>query len=77
MVLGIVQETKLTNGVYTRGLAGYSVVAMNALSQHCSGVTVFYRPSSRYLVEGVKNFGTNDVGFHLATGEQRWYIVGC
>ena len=32
MDLGILQETKLTDGIYTRGLAGYSVIATDAPS---------------------------------------------
>ena len=40
--LGIFQETKVTDGIYTRGSAGYSVVATDAPSRHCGGVEVFY-----------------------------------
>ena len=29
------------------------------------------------MVEAVQQFGPNSVGFQLATGERRWYIVGC
>ena len=32
MDLGILQETKLTDGIYTRGSAGYSVIASDAPS---------------------------------------------
>ena len=32
MDLGILQETKITNGVYTRGSAGYKVIATDAPS---------------------------------------------
>ena len=32
MGLGILQETKLTDGIYTRGSAGYSIIAMDAPS---------------------------------------------
>ena len=28
-------------------------------------------------MEAVQQFGTNVVGFQLATGERRWYILGC
>ena len=28
-------------------------------------------------MEDVQKFWTNVVGFHLATGERRWYIVRC
>ena len=38
--LGILQETKLTDGIYTRGLAGYSVVATDAPIQHHGGVAI-------------------------------------
>ena len=77
MDLGIFQETKITNGVYTHVSAGYSVITMDASIRHCGGVTVFYQPLSRFAVEAVHQFGPNVVGLHLATGERRWYIVGC
>ena len=32
MDLGILQETKITNGIYTRGSAGYTVIATDAPS---------------------------------------------
>ena len=41
MDLGILQETKLTDGIYTRGSAGYSVIATDAPSRHRGGVTLF------------------------------------
>ena len=41
MGLGIFQETKLTEGIYPHGSAGYSVVATDAPSQHHGGVAVF------------------------------------
>ena len=77
MDLGIFQENKLTDGFYTCGSAGYSVVATDGPIHHCDGVSVFYRPSPRYAVEVVHHFGQNVVGFQMATGEWRWYIVGC
>ena len=41
MDLGILQETKVTDGVYTRVLAGYKVIATDAPSRHRGGVTLF------------------------------------
>ena len=41
MDLGIFQETKCTDGIYTCGSAGYRVVATDAPSQHCCGVALF------------------------------------
>ena len=66
--LGIFQETKCTDGIYTRESDGYSVVAMDAPSRHRSRVAVFYRPSPLFAVEVVRQFGPNVVGFQLATG---------
>ena len=42
MYLGIFQETKLTDGIYTRGSDGYSVVATDAPSQYRGGVAIFH-----------------------------------
>ena len=76
MDLRILQETKLTNGVYTRGSAGYSVIATDAPSQHRGGVTIFYRSDPQFVVEVVEKFGPNVIGFQLATRAGQWYIVG-
>ena len=73
--LGILQETKITDGIYTRGSAGYSVIATDALSRHRGGVELFYRSEPHFVVEAVEKFGPNVIGFHLATGARRWSIV--
>ena len=75
--LGIFQEAEVTDDIYTHLSAGYSVVATNATSQHRGRVPVFHRPVPHFAVEAVQQFGPNVVGFHLATGDRRWYIVGC
>ena len=77
MDLGIFQETKLTDGIYTRRSAGYSIVATDAPSRHRGGVAIFHRPAPHFAVEAVQQFGTSVIGFQLATGARRWYIVGC
>ena len=69
MYLGIFQEKKLTNGVYTHGSARYRIVSTYTPSRHCGGVAVFYRPSPCYALEAVQQFSTNVFGFWLATGE--------
>ena len=61
--LGIFQETKVTDSIYTRGSAGYSVVATDAPSRQCGGVAVFHRPAPHFAVEAVQKFGPNVVGF--------------
>ena len=77
MDLGIFQETKLTDGIYTCGSAGYSVVGTDATSRHRGGVAVFHRHAPHFAVEAVQQFGLNVIGFQLVTGARRWYIVGC
>ena len=67
MDLGIFQETKLTDGIYTHGSDGYSVISTTAPSRHRSGVAIFHRPSPHFAVEAVQHFGPNVIGFQLAT----------
>ena len=59
MDLGIFQETKLTDEIYTRGSDGYSVVSTDAPSRHCGGVAVFHRPVPYFAVEAVQPFVPN------------------
>ena len=75
--LGIFQEMKMTDGIYTRGSDGYSVVATDAPSQHRGDVAIFHRPAPQFVVEAVQQSGPNVIGFQLATGARQWYIVGC
>ena len=68
MDLGILQETKLTGGIYTRGLAGYSVITTDTPSQHQGGVAIFRRPAPHFAVEAVQKFGQNVIGFNWLQG---------
>ena len=77
MDLGIFQETKLTDGIYTRGLDEYSVGVTDAPSLNRGGVAISHRPAPHFVVEAVKQFGPNVIWFQLATGVQQWYIVRC
>ena len=61
--LGVFQETKCTDGIYTRESARYRVVATDAPSQHRGGVALFYRPSSLFAVEAVRDYGPNVLSF--------------
>ena len=65
------------DGIYTRESAEYSVVAMDAPSRHRGRVAMFYRSSPHFAVEALRQFSPNVVGFQLATGARRWYIIGC
>ena len=71
MDLGILQETKLTDGIYTPGSDGYSVIATDAPSRHRGGVTLFYCSEPHFVVEAVEKFGPNVMGFQVVTGERR------
>ena len=71
MDLGIFQEMKCTEGIYTHKSAGYCVVATDAPSRHCGGVALFYRPSPLFEVEAVQEYRPNVLSFEIATGA-RW-----
>ena len=68
MDLGILQETKLIDGIYDPGSAGYSVVVTDAPSRHRDGVAIFHWTAPHFAVEGVHKYGPNVIGFQLVTG---------
>ena len=76
MDLGIRQENKITNGIYTRGSAGYKVIATDAPKQHRGGVALFYRLTPRFVVEAVERCRPYVMVWQVVTGAKRWYIVG-
>ena len=73
--VGIFQDTKMMDGIYTWRLAGYKVVGMSALSRHCGGVRLFYWDSSAFAVEAIQQFGVNVITGQMVTGERQWHIV--
>ena len=75
--MGILQETKITDGVYTRASAGYRVVATDALSRHRGGIAMFYREGAGFAVEEVRQYGPNVLSFEVVSGRRRWYIIRC
>ena len=52
------------------------VMATAAPSNHCGGVTVFYREAKHFDIEYRRLQGPNFVSFHLVTGGRWWHIVG-
>ena len=50
MDLGVLQETKCTDGVYTRASAGYRVVATDVPSRHRGGIALFYKEGADFAV---------------------------
>ena len=51
--LGVFQETKLTDGIYTRWSSDYHVHATDAPSTHQGGVALIYRDSDLFQVEAM------------------------
>ena len=66
--VGVFQEKKLTDGIYTRGSAGYKVVVTPML--------LFYRESPAFSDEAIRQFGANVIVCHLVMGGRFWYIFG-
>ena len=75
--MGIIQETKITDGVYTRASAGYRVVATGAPSGHRGGIAMFYREGAGFAVEEVRQYGPNVLSFEVVSGRRRCYIIVC
>ena len=75
MDMGVMQETKITDGVYTRASAGYRVVATDAPSRHRGGIAMFYRKGAGFAVEEVRHYGPNVLSFKVVTDRRRWYII--
>ena len=74
--LGVFQETKVTNEIYTKELGGYRVVATNSPSAHSSSVAVFYCEEDHFNLEAIFLHGPNIVRSYLASGGKWWYVVG-
>ena len=72
--LGVFQETKCTNSVYTRALSGYRVIATDAPIRHRGGVALFYREEANLAVEEVRTYGPNVLSFEVVTGRGRCNI---
>jgi hypothetical protein len=75
--LGILLETKVTDGIYTQNLSGYSITALNAPSAHQGGIALFWQPNKSYEVENWRIHGPNMLTFVLVTGSQHFFAVGC
>jgi exonuclease III len=74
--IGILTETKLTNGIHTRQLSGYQVYATLARSHSQGGVALFFRDSPQWQVESIRLFGPNVISCQLVTGQCRIPVVG-
>ncbi len=74
---GVLLETKLTEGVYTRWSSRYNVRSTHAPSKWQGGTSLFWRTSRTHEIEEVEMRGPNVLSFQLISGATRWYIMGC
>ena len=75
--IGVLQETKITNDIYTRSASGYAVVATNVSSARQGGVALIWKEDGGFEVEEATIAHPNVITFQLVTGEERFYVVGC
>jgi len=75
--IAVLQETKLTNGIYTRNSSGYSIVASDAPSKQKGGIALCWRESRLYELEEARFLSPHVLTFRLITGGLRYYVVGC
>ena len=74
MDMGVIQDTKVKCGVYTRGSAGYIIFVTDTSSRHRGGVVVFYCGSKwRHS----SSSGPTLSDFRWCCGVLWCYIVGC
>ena len=66
--LGLLQETKITDRVYTRDSAGFLVILADSLSRHRGGMALFYKYLPRFAVETHKQHGPDVIIFQLVMG---------
>jgi hypothetical protein len=74
---GVLLETKLTEGVYTRWSSGYNVQSTHVPRMWQGGISLFWRTSGTYEIKEVEIRGPNVLSIQLVSGAARWYIIGC
>jgi hypothetical protein len=55
--LGILLETKVTDGIYTWNSSGYLIAALNAPSAHQGGIALFWQSNKSYVVKDWRIWG--------------------
>jgi hypothetical protein len=76
VALGVFLETKLTGGVYTWKLSGYSVVASDSPSAHQGGIAFFWWANKTYKVMDWRIRGPNVLSFVIVMWSQHFYTMG-
>ena len=76
--VAVLQETKLTGGIYTRLSSGYSIVATDAPSSHQGGIALAWKDDGdAFEVEATRIWHPHVLSFQLVTGRDRFFVVGC
>ena len=72
---GVLQETKLFNGIRMRYSAGYKVWLTNLESRHRVRIIIVCREEAGWQIEGVANYGPNLVIFTIMAWWKRCYVI--
>ena len=74
--MGVLQETKLTDGIHANQGEGYYVWEIEDEIRHWVRISVVWRRDTVWQVEGIINFGPNMASFLLMSGSRRWHVLG-
>ena len=76
--LVVLTETKLANDRHPKTASGYAIMCSKAVSRHQEGVVLMWTEDKpEFEVELVLfNNGPDIVTFQLATGDERFYLIG-
>jgi hypothetical protein len=76
--IGVLTETKVSEGMYTKAAHGYTITATEARNNHQGGAALFYLTNNnQFTIEGTRSFGPNIIRTTLVSGTKRWTIIGC
>ena len=76
--LAVLAETKLVNDRHPQTASGYAIMCSMAASSHQGELVLMWKEDdSKFEVKLVLfNNGPNIVTFQLATGDERFYVIG-
>ena len=73
----ILSEMKITDDHYARMTSGYKVLLTKAPSKHKGGIALLWQPDHEgFEVEATRVVTPNLITFQLATGDERYYVMG-
>ena len=64
-------------GLHARLSPGYAVMVTDVKPARFDGVTLLWEESELYQLEQAKARGPKVISFEIATGTDRYYVVGC